>query len=297
MRSSVSILPALFASVVMISSCSEKDTEQQAVREKQTTPERAAPSDENKNEGASVNGAARQANATKSDDEISIEEGSENKNSQETSDVSQSTEAAQTPSRLASDEADKGVSPEETVSSVAPVSKEEAISHDWVMDKKTSTLQFTGTQTGNEFTGHFNSFDAIIRLDPNNLEASKVEVTIEMASAKTGDRQRDDALPGQDWFFVKAHPSAKFVATNVTRIDGDAANGNYAAAGTLTIRDISKDVSLPFTLKIDGNTAIANGGLSLQRNGFGVGQGQWDSDDWVKFDVGVSFTIEATRKN
>ncbi len=297
MRSSVFILPALIASFVMMSSCSEKGTEQQAVPEKQTTPERAAPSDENKSEGASVNGAAAQANTTKPDDETSIEEGSESKNAQETSEGAQSNEAAQSPSRLASDEADEVVAPEETVTPAAPVSKAEVISHDWVMDKKASSLQFTGTQTGNEFTGQFNSFEAIIRLDPDNLETSKVEVTIEMASAKTGDRQRDDALPGQDWFFVTAHPSAKFVATNVTRIGGDAANGNYAAAGTLTIRDISKDVSLPFTLNIDGNKAIANGGLSLQRDGFGVGQGQWDSDEWVKFDVGVNFTIEARRKN
>jgi len=169
---------------------------------------------------------------------------------------------------------------------------EQPSSHDWNVDYGASSLSFTGTQTGNKFTGKFEKFDAKIRLNPEDLSTAIIEVSIDMSSAKTGDRQRDDAIPGKDWFDVKMFPKAQFLSSSIVRVEGD----EYSVAGTLTIRDISKDVSLPFTVKIEGDEAMATGGLSVQRNGFGIGQGQWASDEWVKFDVGIDFTINAQRQ-
>ena len=114
---------------------------------------------------------------------------------------------------------------------------------------------------------------------------------IDPASAVTGDPQRDQALPGKDWFDIAQFPQAKFATTAIRKTGAN----TYAAAGTLTLRGVTKPVTLPFTLAISGTTAHARGRVSLVRTVFGVGQGSWSSGQWVALDVGVDVDIVATR--
>ncbi|MGO8737646.1 YceI family protein [Rhodoblastus sp.] len=153
-----------------------------------------------------------------------------------------------------------------------------------------SALTFSGEQAGEKFTGRFSRFDAKISLDPQKLGEAKIVVTLDVASAATGDKQRDTALPDKDWFDQKTFPQARFESRRVTRT----ATG-YEAVGDLTLRGASKQIHLPFTLAIDGRKAEVKGHADLRRDAFGVGQGQWASDEWVAFDVGVDFDLKAEQ--
>lgn len=161
----------------------------------------------------------------------------------------------------------------------------------WVVDKDASRLSFTATQLGTVFDGEFREFDASIEFDPADLGASQVEVVVDMTSATTGDRQRDSALPDADWFGVRDFPTARFTSSEIVAV-GDAA---YEARGALTIRDATRDLALPFTLTIDGERARAEGEVTLLRTDFGVGQGEFTTEELVGFAVEVSFVIEAER--
>ncbi|MCB2114390.1 MAG: YceI family protein [Parvularculaceae bacterium] len=161
----------------------------------------------------------------------------------------------------------------------------------WRVDKSASRLSFTATQTGKPFTGEFGDFNAVIDFDPDNLADAKISVIVKTGSARTGDRQRDDALPTGDWFAAAAFPEAAFVAGEVAAVGA----GRYEARGDLTIRGESRPLILPFTVSIEGNRAVADGETSLIRTDFGVGQGEFASDEWVGFEVLVAFHIEATR--
>ncbi len=162
----------------------------------------------------------------------------------------------------------------------------------WRIDQTKSTLGFSGTQTGKSFDGAFKRFEADIRFDPANLEGSSIDVTVDTASAVTGDRQRDSALPGADWFASKTFPEARFVANRITK----GSDGSFVAEGELTIRDVKRPLSLPFTVDINGNNAIANGEVSLMRNDFGVGRGEFETGQWVGLDVRVTISITAERQ-
>lgn len=166
-----------------------------------------------------------------------------------------------------------------------------AVSDVWIVDMGKSKLGFTATQTGDEFDGAFNSFTAKIRFDPDHLESASIDVSIDMNSARTGDRQRDLALPEKEWFNAKSYPEARFVSHDVVAT-GD---GAYEARGTLTIRNVSKDVTLPFTVSINGDKAQAEGALTIVRTDYGVGQGEWESGQWVGLNVKVEFSISAHR--
>lgn len=164
----------------------------------------------------------------------------------------------------------------------------------WQVDPAASTLGFTGTQLGQPFKGRFEKFSADIDFDPTKPEqGGKVTVLIDMASARTGDAQRDGAMPETDWFAVKSFAQAKFEATSFRRTGDDA----YEAVGTLTLRDVTKPLTLPFTLKPDGNATRAQGKVTLVRSDFGVGQGQWATGQWVALNVDVTFDLKATPKN
>lgn len=160
----------------------------------------------------------------------------------------------------------------------------------WTLDKAKSRIAFTGAQTGREFTGSFSKFDIVIAFDPANLSSAHINATIDMASAATGDKQRDDALPASDWFSVKDYPSAVFEASDIR-----AAGAGYEARGKLTIRGVTRDLTLPFSLTISANRAIADGEVSLVRTDFGVGQGEFSTGEWVGLNVKVALHIEAAR--
>jgi polyisoprenoid-binding protein YceI len=113
-----------------------------------------------------------------------------------------------------------------------------------------------------------------------------------MASAVTGDKQRDSALPSSDWFDIKKQPQAQFEATTFAAKGGN----NYDAIGSLTIRGIKKSVTMPFTLDLTGGLAHAKGQLDIVRSDFGVGQGDWAEGDTVGLAVSITFDLIAKPK-
>ena len=161
----------------------------------------------------------------------------------------------------------------------------------WTVDLAKSKLGFSGTQTGDPFSGSFTRYDAAIAFDPAHLEASHLAVTVDLASAATGDPQRDTALPGDDWFDIAHFPQASFVSDTIRKKP----DGTYEVAGHLMLRGVTRPLTLPFALDINGTSAHAKGHATLIRTAFGVGQGQWTTGDYVALEVGVDIDIVATR--
>ena len=163
---------------------------------------------------------------------------------------------------------------------------------DWATDAAKSQLNFTGTQAGSAFSGKFAHWDAQISFDPANAAAGHALVTIDTASAATGDVQKDEALPQSDWFNAKAFPQAKFEAKSFKPLGND----RYEAAGSLTIKGITKDVTLPFSLQITGDKAHMVGHLDIERTDYHVGEGSWSATTFVGGTVGIDIDLTAAKK-
>lgn len=161
----------------------------------------------------------------------------------------------------------------------------------WVVQKG-STLGFTATWSENAIEGRFKTWTADILFSPEALDRSKLTVAVDVGSADTGDAQRDQSLPSGDFFDTAEHPKAIFTATTFRKTG----EGKFVADGTLDLRGVKKPLSLPFSLKIDGDTATASGVTTLDRTTFGVGQGEWASTDQIAAKVKVSFRLTAKRK-
>ncbi|QYE36329.1 YceI family protein [Polymorphobacter sp. PAMC 29334] len=167
-----------------------------------------------------------------------------------------------------------------------------ALASDWTVDPVKSRIAFSSTQTGTRFQGRFERFNAAIRFDPAHPEMARIVVLVDLASGKTGDQQRDSAMPTADWFDVEHSRVARFEATGVRRAGLD----GYLAQGTLTLRGQTRSVALPFKLQIVGRVAHATGHAQLTRTAFGVGQGAWASGQWVALEVDVDIDMVASRK-
>lgn len=165
----------------------------------------------------------------------------------------------------------------------------------WAVDREASSIGFRATQNDKSFDGTFGRWNAAILLD---LEAPDVEGSIEalidLASADAGSNDRNEALPEEAWFNTALHPVAAF-RSSVIRPTGE---GTYEADGTLTIKGITREVVMPFTLAIDeAGRAIADGSVILDRSQFGVGTGEFADGKWVGLEVEVLLHMEAVPAN
>lgn len=161
----------------------------------------------------------------------------------------------------------------------------------WIVDQAQSHIRFSATQMGAPFTGAFKSFSADIVFDPDNLADSRVTAVIDLASVDTQYGERDDSIRGADWFDTSRFPQATFVSSSFTKTD----ETSYIAHGALTLRDVSQNIDLPFTLSIDGKTAAMTASLPLNRLDFGVGQGKWAETSAVAAEVSVEIDLVATQ--
>lgn len=160
---------------------------------------------------------------------------------------------------------------------------------EWRVIDEDSHLAFHGSMLGVPVTGFFTRFESRISFDPHDLDNAHISVMIDMTSIDSAHEERDFALKLPEWFATQAFPEARFETTGI-RHTGEA---TYEALASLTIKGIRKDITLPFSLAIDGDTAVVSGALDLARNDFNIGEGEWASNKLVAFEVQVEFRIVA----
>ena len=172
-----------------------------------------------------------------------------------------------------------------------------AHSQSWTLEEG-SAIGFTATQQGSPVEGRFERFSAAIELDPDALDKSRIDVVIEVASIATGHKDRDAALRSASFFEVERWPDARFTSERIRHEQGE----RYVAQGALTIRDVTRDVALPFTLAIGPHPeaagqlqARASGELAIARLDYGVGQGDFASTRTVGDEVVIRIALTAAR--
>ena len=138
-------------------------------------------------------------------------------------------------------------SPAATSTSTAPaavavVESGAVVTGDYTIDASHSRLGFSARHAMvTTVRGQFGNFDGTAHVDAENPAASTVALTIRSASIATGTADRDGHLVSADFFDVENHPEITFTSTSVER-DG----AEWAITGDLTIKDLTKSVTIPF---------------------------------------------------
>jgi polyisoprenoid-binding protein YceI len=150
-----------------------------------------------------------------------------------------------------------------------------------------SSIAFEIKQMGVPVQGHFKQFDARISFDAAKLAASKVNFTVDMASATLGAPEMDSELPKPTWFNTPKFPQAQFTSSAFKALGG----GKFEVAGKLAIKGQSRDVTVPLAMSQNGATTTATGVLPIKRLAFRIGEGDWADTSMVADDVQVRFKL------
>ncbi|MBP7721097.1 MAG: cytochrome b/b6 domain-containing protein [Alphaproteobacteria bacterium] len=166
----------------------------------------------------------------------------------------------------------------------------------WLIDMGASSIRFEATQSGEKFEGGFKNFGGKIIFDQSKLDEAYADIWIDITSIETGSGDRDGQAKSADWFDTSKFPRAQFVADSFSKTGPN----QYLARGALTIRDQVVLVELPFTLQVrespEGQAALMEGVITLNRLDFGIGQGQWQSTQTIGNEVKISITVVADSR-
>jgi polyisoprenoid-binding protein YceI len=119
--------------------------------------------------------------------------------------------------------------------------------------------------------GEFAEFDVEVEGDINQLESSKVKVTIHAASIDTKNEDRDNHLRSADFFDVEKYPTITFISDSVKKVS----DHEYEVTGQLTIKDVTKTE----TFKVEFNGQSKNPMTGSIVAGFDV-EGKINREDY-----------------
>ena len=156
---------------------------------------------------------------------------------------------------------------------------------EWATDAATSTVTMYATKQGVWFNGDFTDFTATIDFDPADPAAGSIVGVVATDSIDTEDEQ--NAAYIRQYLEVDLFPEARFESTSIVAIDD-----YFQATGDLTLRDVTKPVTLDFSFST-GDTAHFSGQMVIDRFEFGIAP---DVDPgWGGQEVTVQVELDLTK--
>ncbi len=171
---------------------------------------------------------------------------------------------------------------------VSPKTNADTSVRAWDVDYEASFIEFVGEQAGASFTGRWTDWDAEIRFDAGQLDASSAEVVIHTAAVSSNDDERDNTIRGPDFFDAANFATAVFRASRFAVT----AEG-YVAAGELEIKSLRLPLEFRFSVVEDASATRLTGSARIDRLAFNVGTGDWQDTTWVGQHVDVRVQVTA----
>src|SRR5579859_1369505 len=163
----------------------------------------------------------------------------------------------------------------------------------WQFDPFHTQVEFATKHLGMmTVRGHFAEISATGTIDPDKPEASSVEVTMQSASIRTHNENRDNDLRGSNFLEIDKYPTITFKSTRIEPAGSD----TYTMTGDLTIKGITKPVTLKVTRYGEINDARMGHRMAysaegeINRKDFGLTMnmlvdGRWIVGDEVKIAI------------
>ena len=159
----------------------------------------------------------------------------------------------------------------------------------WVVNYPDSKLAI-GVKLGEDTNiGVFNNWSASIFFDEKNLNQSWVNVTINTSSLDLGALSKQAI--SADFLNSKTFPTATFKSEKFLKTN----QGDYIAEGKLSIGGISSNLSLPFSLTIDGDNATMRSEILVNRMDYNIGAAGFNNETNVKFDVSIEINLVVSK--
>jgi polyisoprenoid-binding protein YceI len=165
----------------------------------------------------------------------------------------------------------------------------------YTLDTAHSSANFSVRHMGiSTVRGRFTDLSGTILFDEQAPEKSSVTAVIKAASVNTDNATRDKHLNTPDFFDSAKYPEIRFQSTSIRHEGAD----KYVAVGNLTIKDVTKQVEIPFTLAkgkgMKGEPRLGvEGSLTINRFDYHV---SYDPTGMgVSKDIKIDLSVEAGK--
>src|SRR5690606_37234229 len=145
-------------------------------------------------------------------------------------------------------------------------------------------------------TIHFGQVDGTVTYDPENVEASSVQVTIPLSGMDSGVEAFNEHLRAADFFDIAQYPEVTFRSTSVTALGAD----RMRVTGDLTMHGITRPVDLAVAVNGVGTHAMTgqpaagfDAEATILRSDFGLDMYAPTVSDEIKLRITTEATVPA----
>lgn len=175
-----------------------------------------------------------------------------------------------------------------------------SFANQWAVDQGHASVSFKVKHVYSLVAGHFTDFKGDFVFNPENLSNSYFNFAIKVKSIQTFNGKRDTHLKSKDFFNADKYPEMAFQSSKV-KFKGE---NTYTLEGEMTIKDVTKKVSLDFTFHgpkeapFDKKKLVAGFDTSFEidRLEYNVGSGKFFKMGVVGRFVQVDLSLEALTK-
>lgn len=134
----------------------------------------------------------------------------------------------------------------------------------WNVASEGVTVNFELPDEGTK--GTVSGLKASIDFDKADPSASKISASVDINTLNTGNKQKDDHLKAPDFFNAEKYPTISFISSSIK-----ADKNGFIATGSLTMKDSTKNIEIPFTFIEEANgSGTFKGTMTVSTGDFGV---------------------------
>ncbi len=150
------------------------------------------------------------------------------------------------------------------------------------IDTDNSHVKFSVRNMGvRDVHGTITGMQGIVDFNTQNPDSAYFEVTIAVNTIDTENPKRDAHLKNEDFFEIDKWPTIHFKSKKMNKQDE-----LYGLFGYLTIKDVTREVFVPFSIEETKDQIIFKGGETINRLNYNVGV------DFDTFKIGNEIDVE-----
>ena len=175
-------------------------------------------------------------------------------------------------------------------------------------DTSASRIRFTGNGVGKNHPGIFRLSSGTIYIADQQITGGNFVINIkslelEQKGGMFDSKLRPHLISG-DFFDAEKFATSSFEITNVQPYspkDSDVslvAGANYLISGNFTLKDVTKNISFPAKIDLNGNTLKAEGNFNIDRSQWNMNYGNDKNlgDKFISETVNIELDLEAKKQ-
>ena len=178
----------------------------------------------------------------------------------------------------------------------------------FAVDTTASRVRFTGYGVGKKHPGKFKVSTGTVALANNQITGGSFTIDIKSMDLEEKGGMFDSKLRPHlmsgDFFDADKFGTAKFEITGVQPYSSSGsdtsvvAGANYTVSGNFTLKDVTKNISFPAKIDLDGNTLKARSNFVIDRTQWQMryGNDKTLGDKFISEKVDVELDLEAKKQ-